>query len=71
MAYKDDHEAVDPELAARLGEFRATVLEAIERRAAPRSRWVVPSLGLRFNSRLFGALRKSGMRGPLWQHAPA
>lgn len=69
MAYKDDREAVDPALAARLGEFRARVLAAIERRAAPRSRWVVPSLGLRFNTRLFGALRRSGMRGPLWQHA--
>ena len=70
MAYKDDHEAVDPELAQRLGGFRAEVLVAIERRAAPRSRWVVPSLGLRFNHRLFGALRRTGMRGPLWQHAP-
>jgi hypothetical protein len=71
MAYKDDREAVDPELAARLGEFRAGVLATIEKRASPRKRWVVPSLGLRFNSRLFGALRKSGMRGPLWQHAGA
>ncbi len=71
MAFKDDREAVDAELAARLGEFRARVLEAIERRAVPRTRWVVPSLGLRFNSRLFGALRRTGMKGPLWQHAPA
>ena len=31
----------------------------------------VPSLGLRFNQRLFNALRKTGLRGPLWQHAPA
>ena len=71
MAYKDDREAVDAELAGRAGEFRARVLEAIERRAAPRQRWVVPSLGLRFNNRLFGALRRAGMKGPLWQHAPA
>ena len=71
MAYKDDREAVDADLAARNEEFRARVLEAIERRAAPRKRWVVPSLGLRFNSRLFGALRRAGMRGPLWQHVPA
>jgi tRNA A37 methylthiotransferase MiaB len=71
MAYKDDREAVDPELAARGTEFRAKVLAAIERRAVPRPRWVVPSLGLRFNDRLFGALRRAGMRGPLWQHAPA
>jgi radical SAM superfamily enzyme YgiQ (UPF0313 family) len=70
MAYKDDREAVDAGLAARLGEFRAQVLERIERRARPRSRWVVPSLGLRFNSRLFNALRRQGLRGPLWQHAP-
>jgi hypothetical protein len=69
MAYKDDREAVDEELAARLGAFRAKVLEAIARRAAPRPRWVVPSLGLRFNHRLFNALRRSGKKGPLWQHA--
>lgn len=70
MAYKDDREAVDPDLAARRGDFRAQVLCAIERRAASRSRWIVPSLGLRFDHRLFNALRKMGMRGPLWQHAP-
>lgn len=68
MAFKDDREAVDLELAAKLGEFRAKVLAAIEKRAAPRTRWVVPSLGLRFNNRLFSALRRSGVRGPLWQH---
>jgi hypothetical protein len=71
MAYKDDREAVDSGLAAELGDFRARVLEAINQRARPRQRWVVPSLGLRFNHRLFNALRKSGLRGPLWQHAPA
>jgi radical SAM superfamily enzyme YgiQ (UPF0313 family) len=71
MAYKDDREAVDAELARRLGDFRAQVLERIERRAKPRTRWVVPSLGLRFNTRLFNVLRKQGLKGPLWQHAPA
>jgi hypothetical protein len=69
MAYKDDREAVDVELAARRGDFRARVLETIGRRAAHQPRWVVPTLGLRFNPRLFGVLRKMGMRGPLWQHA--
>lgn len=68
MAYKDDQEAVDPELAQRLGEFRGRVLEAIAQRAASRVRWVVPTLGLRFGTRLFSRLRKLGMRGPLWQH---
>jgi radical SAM superfamily enzyme YgiQ (UPF0313 family) len=69
MAYKDDREAVDAELAGRLGSFRQRVLEAIERRARPHSRWAVPSTGLRFSPRLFNALRKAGYRGPLWQHA--
>jgi radical SAM superfamily enzyme YgiQ (UPF0313 family) len=68
MAYKDDHEAVDPDLAQRLGDFRAKVLDVIARRARAHSRWSVPSIGLRFNERLFDALRRSGMRGPLWQH---
>lgn len=68
MAYKDDREAVDPELARRLSEFRGGVLEAIAKRAASHVRWVVPTLGLRFGQRLFGRLRKLGLRGPLWQH---
>ncbi len=68
MAFKDDREAVDVELAARQSEFRSRVLEVIARRAATRPHWVVPSLGLRFNHRLFDVLRKAGLRGPLWQH---
>jgi radical SAM superfamily enzyme YgiQ (UPF0313 family) len=68
MAYKDDQEAVDAELAGRRGAFRQKVLETLERRAKPHSRWAVPSTGLRFNPRLFNVLRKSGLRGPLWQH---
>jgi len=68
MAYKDDREALNAELAARMGEFRARVLEAIARRAADRPRWSVPSLGLRFNGRYFSRLRKRGVRGPLWQY---
>jgi hypothetical protein len=67
MAYKDDREAVDPELAARQGEFRASVLEAIARRIPGNPKWAVPSLGVRFNHRLFDVLRRSGRRGPLWQ----
>jgi radical SAM superfamily enzyme YgiQ (UPF0313 family) len=69
MAYKDDHEAVDAELAARLGAFRNQVLDLLLERARHRMRWIVPSVGLRFNQRLFDRLRKLGMRGPLWQHA--
>ena len=68
MAYKDDREAVDPELAARLQAFRAEVLATIARRARGQLRWSVPSLGVRFNERLFDALRRGGKRGPLWQH---
>lgn len=70
MAFKDDREAIDPALAMELGDFRQEVLSRIGKRAAAKPRWVVPSLGLRFNNRLFQALRRAGMRGPLWQHAP-
>jgi hypothetical protein len=31
-------------------------------------RWVVPRLGLGFDPKTFGMLRKHGMRGPLWRH---
>jgi len=69
MAYKDDHEAVDSSLASRLTDFRQRVLEAIARRARNQPRWSVPSLGLRFDPRLFAYMRHAGARGPLWQHA--
>jgi radical SAM superfamily enzyme YgiQ (UPF0313 family) len=69
MAYKDDREAVDGELALRGEAFRAHVLDAIARRIPDNPKWAVPSLGVRFNTRLFGALRRSGLRGPLWQHS--
>lgn len=69
MAYKDDHEAVDPGLARELGDFRQQVLAAIERRARSRPSWSVPSTGLRFDPRLFAYMRRAGARGPLWQHA--
>jgi hypothetical protein len=68
MAWKDDHEAVDAALGARRADFRGQVLERIGRRAAGRPRWIVPSLGVGFSERLFDSLRRSGMRGPLWQH---
>ena len=68
MAYKDDREAVDSKLAQTGGEFRARVLEAIARRVPANPKWAVPSLGVRFNARLFDILRRSGRRGPLWQH---
>lgn len=68
MAYKDDREAVDADLAARQGAFRQDVLDAIRRRIPANPKWAVPSLGVRFNARLFAALRRSGLRGPLWQH---
>jgi len=29
----------------------------------------VRPLGVRFNMRLFGGLRRSGLRGPLWQQS--
>jgi radical SAM superfamily enzyme YgiQ (UPF0313 family) len=69
MAYKDDREAVDGELAVRGEAFRAQVLEVVARRIAHNPKWAVPSLGVRFNARLFGTLRRSGLRGPLWQHS--
>ena len=68
MAYKDDREAVDAELAARQGAFRDRVLDAIAKRIPRNPKWAVPSLGVRFNHRLFDVLRRSGRRGPLWQH---
>jgi radical SAM superfamily enzyme YgiQ (UPF0313 family) len=36
--------------------------------AAHHPRWIVPALEIRFDRRLFRALRRQGFTGPLWQH---
>lgn len=68
LVWVEDSETMDATAASGRREFRDAVYELIGRRAASKPRWIVPKLGLRFDPRAFRVLRKSGLRGPLWQH---
>ncbi|TFH49731.1 MAG: radical SAM protein [Lysobacterales bacterium] len=66
--WTDDYEALDPELAAARQRFRDQVIEVVARRSTAFSRWIIPSIGINFDARLFRLLRRKGLKGPLWQH---
>jgi radical SAM superfamily enzyme YgiQ (UPF0313 family) len=68
LVWIDDHEVVDAAALKGRREFRDEVYARIAVRAARQPRWSVPRLGLRFDARTFAALRRHGLRGPLWQH---
>ncbi|MCJ7452046.1 MAG: radical SAM protein, partial [Steroidobacteraceae bacterium] len=68
LVWVGDHEVVNREIALDRRQFRDEIYERIGRRAGRQPRWIVPKLGIRFDPRAFAALRKLGLRGPLWQH---
>lgn len=67
MLWRDDRVSVDPVLRAARESFEEAASVLIRERAAAEPRWTVPSLGIRFGTRLFRALRRRGRTGPLWQ----
>jgi radical SAM superfamily enzyme YgiQ (UPF0313 family) len=68
LVWVEDLEVLDPKAELERRRFRDVVYERVGERAAHQPRWVVPRLGIRFDPRTFTVLRKSGLRGPLWQH---
>jgi hypothetical protein len=66
LPWVDDAESFDPDYRRERAELREGILELLRERAT--ARWIVPPLSLRFDERLFDALRARGFRGPLWQH---
>lgn len=68
LVWVDDHEVLDPRTAAERRRFRDEIYARVARRAEHQPRWSVPRLGIRFDPRTFGVLRRHGLRGPLWQH---
>jgi len=68
MVWNDDAEALRPASPGPRAIFREQVLELLREAVQSQARWVAPPLGERFDARLFGLLRRSGLRGPLWQH---
>jgi radical SAM superfamily enzyme YgiQ (UPF0313 family) len=68
MMWMDELEAVDPALATERLALREQIRVLLEAHCRANRRWIAPQLGLSFGPRLFGALRRAGMKGPLWQH---
>lgn len=74
LVWVDDVEALDAAIAAERFQLKEDIYGRIAERAKNHPRWVVPTLGVQFNDRQFRALRRAGLRGPLWQYldmAPA
>lgn len=71
MAWVDDYEALDPELALSRRRLRDDVLKLLEENKTRFPWWSIPSLGVNYDPALFDVLRKHGHHGPLWQHMRA
>jgi radical SAM superfamily enzyme YgiQ (UPF0313 family) len=68
MLWVDDEEALDPELRKRRQAFREEIAAILLERKERSPHWIVPPLGINFDSNLFRRLRRAGLYGPLWQH---
>ncbi len=68
MTWVDDDEAFDPLLRQQRGRLRDSIATLLERKKTAYPRWIIPSLGVNFDERLFAYLRHRGCHGPLWQH---
>lgn len=71
MAWVDDYEALDPELAVERRKLRESVLELLDTHKTEFPWWSIPSLGVNYDPALFEMLRKRGLHGPMWQHMRA
>lgn len=69
VCWVDDEEALEPDLRVQRQRLRESVHEVMIEHQALYPRWIMPALGVNFSTRLFRALRKSGLHGPLWQYA--
>ena len=68
MAWVDDYESLDAELAEKRQVFRNEIIEILKVRKEQNQKWVIPPLSYNFDERLFTVLRRRNMNGPLWQH---
>lgn len=71
VCWVDDLEALDPELRVVRQKLREDVHQVLLDHRDLYPRWIMPALGVNFSTRLFRALRNSGLHGPLWQYADA
>jgi radical SAM superfamily enzyme YgiQ (UPF0313 family) len=64
----DDYEALDLELAEGRRQLRTEIEALLSQHSHDFRNWSIPALGINFDEKLFAALRRAGLRGPLWQH---
>jgi radical SAM superfamily enzyme YgiQ (UPF0313 family) len=68
MAWVDDYELLDADLAKQRRALRDATLELLDEHKGEFPWWSIPSLGVNYDPRLFDLLRARGYDGPLWQH---
>jgi hypothetical protein len=68
LVWVEDLEVVDIAMSQERRRFRDAVYDRVRRRSEHQPRWVIPTLGIRFDPKRFSFLRRAGMRGPLWQY---
>jgi hypothetical protein len=68
MVWTDDAEAIDTELGGKRRALRERIFELLRERRGEFPWWSIPAIGINYDPRLFRALRRRGLHGPLWQH---
>ena len=68
MAWVDDYEVLDADLARERRALRHKILKVLDDEKSKFPWWSIPSLGVNYSAELFSALREHGLHGPLWQH---
>jgi len=68
MVWTDDAEALDAELARQRRALREQIFELLRAHRDEFAWWSIPAIGVNYDPRLFQALRRRGLQGPLWQH---
>jgi radical SAM superfamily enzyme YgiQ (UPF0313 family) len=68
MVWVDDNESLNLKLARERRNFKEKVLQEINSLKDAFPRWIIPSLNVNFNEKLFKLMRRQGMAGPLWTY---
>jgi radical SAM superfamily enzyme YgiQ (UPF0313 family) len=68
MAWVDDYEALDADLARKRRALREKIHRLLDDNKSEFPWWSIPSLGVNYSAELFATLREHGLHGPLWQH---
>jgi len=66
MSWVDDYEALDEDYAVERRRFREQVNAILAERAKGHTRWILPQLGIMFDTKLSRVLHRLGLAGPLW-----